>query len=134
MSTPQQPFFDVRMKGFGARATVGAVLAALETRTAPLPGEEVGVLVAAGRVLDEAVVSPVDVPAFARAAMDGYAVRAADTTPPVPLSVVGVALPARAFAGTVGRGQAARITTGAPIPSGADAVLIAEAAQLREDG
>jgi molybdopterin molybdotransferase len=65
--------------------------------------------------------------------MDGYAVRAEDTFGadaynPLPLAVVGEALPARPFDGTVGPGQAVRIMTGAPVPAGADAVLPAEAA------
>jgi molybdopterin molybdotransferase len=80
------------------------------------------------------VVTAVDVPAFARAAMDGFAVRAEDlrgatTDHPISLAVMGEALPARPFAGTVGPGQAVRIMTGAPIPAGADAVLMAEFAQ-----
>lgn len=134
MTTPRQPFIDVRMKGFGERAAVATVLAALDARTAPSPGEDVPLLVAAGRVLADAVVSPVDVPAFARAAMDGYAVRAADTAPPVPLTVVGEAMPGRPFAGPVGSGQAVRITTGAPVPAGADAVLAAELASVESGG
>jgi molybdopterin molybdotransferase len=134
MSTPQQPFSDVRMKGFGDRAAVADVLAALGTRAAPLAGEPVALEDAAGRVLAEAVVSPVDVPAFDRAAMDGYAVRASDTLPHTPLTVIGAALPARPFAGVAEPGQAVRITTGAPIPAGADAVLMAESAPLGEDG
>jgi molybdopterin molybdotransferase len=76
----------------------------------------------------------VDVPGFARAAMDGFAVRAADTTGatvdhPCMLALLGQALPVRPFAGTVGPGQAVRVMTGAPVPAGADAVLMAEFAQ-----
>src|SRR4051794_4365094 len=102
-------FRDVRMRGFGERADVEAVLALLDARTAVLPGEPVPLLEAAGRVLAAPVVSVVDVPAFARAAMDGYAVRAKDTLTanadaPVSLVLVGEALPARPFAGTVGAG------------------------------
>jgi molybdopterin molybdotransferase len=63
--------------------------------------------------------------------MDGYAVRGEDTFgassySPLPLEVVGEAYPGRPFAGSVGRGQAARIMTGAPLPAGADAVVMAE--------
>ena len=59
-------FVDVRMRGFQQRAEVAAVLALLEARTAPLPGEAVPLREAAGRVLAEPVVSAVDVPGFAR--------------------------------------------------------------------
>ncbi|WP_439630265.1 molybdopterin molybdotransferase MoeA [Gemmata sp.] len=132
--TDSSRFTDVRMKGFGPRAPVADVLAALDARTAPLPAEGVAIARLAGRVLAEAVASPVDVPAFERAAMDGYAVRAADTSPAGPLLVRGEAMPARPFSGTVGAGDAVRITTGAPIPDGADAVLMAELAEPHADG
>jgi len=135
MNPVHPPFFDVRMKGFRDRAEVVAVVALLDARTAPLPGESVSLLAAAGRVLAEAVTSPVDVPGFARAAMDGFAVHAEDTfgaeaSNPLSLELVGESMPGQPFAGTVGRGQAVRIMTGAPIPLGADAVLMAESAEL----
>lgn len=128
------PFFDVRARGFRARATVDAVLALLEARTRALTAEAVPLLEAAGRVLAEPVVSAVDVPGFARSAMDGFAVRAADTAAPCALAVVGESFPARPFLGELPPGGAVRITTGAPIPVGADAVLMAEFAQLEPDG
>jgi molybdopterin molybdotransferase len=131
-------FFDVRMRGFRDRAEVADVLRLLDARTTALPGESVPLAGLAGRVLAEAVVSSVDVPGFTRAAMDGYALRAEDTFGadvynPLPLAVVGEALPARPFAGEVRSGQAARVMTGAPVPAGADAVLPAEAAEEREN-
>jgi molybdopterin molybdotransferase len=130
-------FFDVRMRGFRDRAEVADVLQLLDVRTAVLPGEPVPLAELAGRVLAESVVSAVDVPGFARAAMDGYAVRAEDTFGadaynPLPLTMVGEALPARPLAGEVRPGQAARVMTGAPVPAGADAVLPAEAAEERD--
>jgi len=130
-------FFDVRMRGFGDRGEVADVLQLLDVRTAVLPGEPVPLAELAGRVLAESVVSAVDVPGFARAAMDGYAVRAEDTFGadaynPLPLTMVGEALPARPLAGEVRPGQAARVMTGAPVPAGADAVLPAEAAEERD--
>ncbi|VTS03677.1 molybdenum cofactor biosynthesis protein : Uncharacterized protein OS=Sorangium cellulosum So0157-2 GN=SCE1572_52485 PE=4 SV=1: MoeA_N: MoCF_biosynth: MoeA_C [Gemmata massiliana] len=136
MSEPaKSPFFDVRMRGFRERASVDTVLTLLEERTSVLVSEAVPLLSAAGRVLAEPVVSAVDVPSFLRAAMDGFALHAADTAgAPVPLAVVGEALPARPFAGTVAPGQVVRITTGAPIPTGVDAVLMAEFAQIEPDG
>ena len=62
--------------------------------------------------------------------MDGYAVRAADVAaPPARLKVIGMAAAGHGFAGTVGPGEAVRIFTGAPVPAGADAVLIQENAE-----
>src|SRR5262245_43678854 len=128
------PFFDVRMKGFRDRAEVADAIALLDSRVCPLPAEAVSVNDAAGRVLACDVVADVAVPAFDRSAMDGYALRAEETFgagpySPLEFTVVGEALPARPFKGTVDPGQAVRIMTGAPLPAGADAVLPAEAAE-----
>lgn len=130
----KRPFYDVRMRGFRERPSVDAVLSLLGERLQPLPGEAVPLLEAAGRVLSEEIVSPVDVPAYRKSAMDGFAVRAADTQTPLPLTVIGDALPARPFAGSLAPATAVRITTGAPIPAGADAVLMAEFARPEADG
>lgn len=124
------PFFDVRMKGFRERTSVAAALRLLDERIEPLASETVPLLECAGRVLASAISSPVDVPGFTRSAMDGYAVRAEET--PGSLELTGESLPGRGFAGTVGPGQAVRITTGAPLPAGADAVLMAEFADERD--
>lgn len=105
------------------------VLALLERRIAPLTAETVPLAEAAGRVLAEAIVSSVNVPAFARAAMDGYALRVGDAGE---LRLVGESLPGRPFAGTVQPNEAVRITTGAPIPTGADAVVMIERTEPRE--
>ena len=111
---------------------------ALETLLAAAqPVEEVRhvpLLAAAGRVLAEAQRSTVAVPPLDNSAMDGYAVRAADVT------AAGVCLPVsqRIPAGTVGTplqaGTAARIFTGAPIPAGADAVVMQERCEHGEAG
>jgi len=125
---------DVRMRGFAARADVEEVERFLAERTAPLPAEEVPLAACAGRVLAAEVRAEVDVPPFARSAMDGYAVRGEDTFgasdyDPVALELVGESMPGRPFPGHVGPGQAVRIMTGAPLPEGADAVAPAEIAQ-----
>jgi molybdenum cofactor synthesis domain-containing protein len=80
-----------------------------------------------GCVTAEVVTSPEDVPPLPNTAVDGYAVRAADTTgAPLELKVVGL-LPAGAAPSTpVGAGEAIRIMTGAPMPDGADAVVMVE--------
>jgi len=92
---------------------------------------EVGLREALGLVLATDVVTHESVPPFANTGMDGYAVRAADTADAVPgapvrLDVVGE-LPAGAAPSTpVGPGEAIRIMTGAPMPDGADAVVMVE--------
>lgn len=129
MSEPE--FVDVRMRGFQTRAEIATVLALLDARTAALPGEPVSLLGAAGRVLADPVVSAVDVPGFARAAMDGFAVRAADlagttSADPCALEIAGESLPGRPHEYELGPYQTVQITTGAPVPAGADAVVMAE--------
>jgi molybdopterin molybdotransferase len=88
---------------------------------------DVDLLAADGEVLARAVVAGHDQPPFAASAMDGYAVRATDVrTLPVALRVVGEAAAGRGFSGILSAGQALRIFTGAPMPQGADAVVIQE--------
>jgi molybdopterin molybdotransferase len=86
---------------------------------------------AAGRVLAEPIAADRDSPAVARSVRDGYAVRAIDL--PGQLQVIGEVRAGEQFAGTVGPGQAVEIMTGAPIPAGADAVVMVEHTH-REDG
>jgi molybdopterin molybdotransferase len=122
---------DVRMRGFARRHTVAEALAWLDAQVRPPGVESLPLRMAAGRVLGAAVVSDVDVPGFDRATMDGYAVRAESTEGAtsynrLPLVVVGDSMPGRPFVGSVGIGQGVRIMTGAPLPSGSDAVLPAE--------
>jgi molybdopterin molybdotransferase len=93
----------------------------------PLPAEPVKLADALGRVLAAPVKAGRDQPPFDCSAMDGYAVRAADvSTVPVTLRVIGVSAAGRAFSGKIGPGEAARIFTGAPLPRGADTVVIQE--------
>jgi molybdopterin molybdotransferase len=96
-------------------------------RTPVLPPVAVPPARALGLVTAEAVTSAEDVPPFANTAVDGYAVQAADTTEaPVTLRVVGL-LPAGAAPSTpVAAGEAVRIMTGAPVPPGADAIVMVE--------
>ncbi|MBC8129357.1 MAG: molybdopterin molybdotransferase MoeA [Rhizobiaceae bacterium] len=69
-------------------------------------------------------------PGFDASAMDGYAVRATDAAPPfAPLRLVGEAAAGHAFGGRLAEGEAVRIFTGAPVPEGADAILIQENAE-----
>jgi molybdopterin molybdotransferase len=93
--------------------------------------ERVSLEHASGRVLAETVTSSADVPPFARAAMDGYAVRAQDTATasratPRTLQRIETVFTGQMPAETVGAGQCIEIATGAPMPAGADAVVIVE--------
>lgn len=130
---------DVRMRGFPSRTTVDQVVRCVRELTRPLGAESVGLAEAAGRVLTAEVVAPVAVPGFARAAMDGYALRGEETFGasdynPLTFRLIGEAMPGRPFPGVVERGQAVRIMTGAPVPAGADAVAMAEYAQEGDGG
>ena len=130
---------DVRMRGFAKRHTVSEAIAWLDAQLHPLATETVPLQIAAGRVLAASVVSDFDVPGFDRATMDGYAVSADSTEGAsaysrLPLTVVGDSMPACPFEGVVSAGEAVRIMTGAPLPSGTDAVLPAELVEIEKDG
>ncbi|MCE9554057.1 MAG: molybdopterin molybdotransferase MoeA [Planctomycetes bacterium] len=123
------------MRGFVSRSTLEEALDWLDRQVHALPAEIVELGHAAGRILAADITSDVDVPGFDRAMMDGYAVQAADTqggSPynPLPLIVVGTALPGEPFRGAMANGQAVRVMTGAPMPAGADAVLPAEVTEI----
>jgi molybdopterin molybdotransferase len=114
-----------------ARAAVLAEVAA------PLPGERVPLDEALGRVLSRDAEAPEDVPAFDNSAMDGYALRAADTEgagpgSPVRLRVIDESRAGSPAAKAVEPGTAIAISTGAALPEGADAVLRVE--DVRCDG
>lgn len=95
----------------------------------------VAVADALGLVLAEPVVASEPVPPFANTAMDGFAVRAGDTSgAPVELDVVETIAAGHAPTVTVGPGQASRIFTGAPMPDGADAVVMVERTEPLEGG
>ena len=105
-------------------------LAIVLAEVTPLPAEDMALEEALGRVLAEDVASDRDLPPFDRAAMDGYALRAADVAAaPAALDVVGEVRAGQWPDLVVGPGQAARIMTGAPVPSGADAVQQVERTQ-----
>ena len=90
-------------------------------RARPLPAEAVSLEDAAGRVLAEAARAAVDLPPFASSAMDGFAVRTADT--PGRLTVVARIAAGEPAATAVESGQAMGIATGGAVPRGADAVV-----------
>lgn len=97
----------------------------------PTTVEEVALRNAFGRVLAADVHARITQPPFNSSAMDGYAVRVADVTnAPATLRVVGEAPAGAAYHGTVGPGEAVRIFTGAPVPDGADTIVIQENTQV----
>jgi molybdopterin molybdotransferase len=102
---------------------------------APLEAERVPIAQAGGRVLAEPITALRTQPPFDASAMDGYAVRAEDITAlPARLSVIGAAPAGKRYEGVVGSDQAVRIFTGAPVPGGADAILLQEDARIAGDG
>lgn len=93
----------------------------------PTAAEPVPIEQAAGRVLAEPLLALLTQPPFDASAMDGYAVRAEDVRKlPAKLKVIGHAAAGHPFDGHVGAGEAVRIFTGAPVPDGADAIVIQE--------
>ncbi|MBO6638965.1 MAG: molybdopterin molybdotransferase MoeA [Roseitalea sp.] len=100
-----------------------------------LETERVGLHDAQQRVLAQDIVALRTQPPFTASAMDGYAVRADDIAEtPATLDVIGAVAAGEVFAGRVEPGQTVRIFTGAPLPDGADAILIQENAEPAGDG
>lgn len=109
-------------------------LAELLARAAPPPGVEVvSTFDADGRVLAQDLASSLDVPAHDNSSMDGYAVRAADWAEGAVLQV-GQRIPAGSSGHALAPASAARIFTGAPIPPGADAVVMQEDCEVVDEG
>lgn len=106
--------------------TVDAALAHLFTLVKPLEIEDVPLAQAAGRILARDVTATRDQPPFAGSAMDGYAIRADEAASGARFTVIGEAAAGHAYPGTLGAGEAVRIFTGAPLPEGADRVIIQE--------
>src|SRR5215471_9657984 len=91
--------------------------------TPRLASEGVALAQATNRILSENIIADTDLPPFDRAQMDGYALRAADVAnPPAQLRIVGESAAGAGWHQEMKAGEAVRIMTGAPVPSGADAV------------
>lgn len=88
--------------------------------------EDVPLAEASGRVLARPLTARLTQPPFPASAMDGYAVRAADVATGASLTVIGESAAGHGFSGVVAAGQAVRIFTGAPVPDGADKVVLQE--------
>jgi molybdopterin molybdotransferase len=99
----------------------------------PVPPEIVGLDSALGRVLAEDLAARLTQPPVDVSAMDGYAARASDLREvPATLKLIGQSAAGVGFSGVIGAGETVRIFTGAPVPSGADAIVIQENAEQRE--
>ena len=120
------------MRPFGAVISLEAARAMLASTGTPIDRiERIPIEVANGRVLARDVIASGDVPPFTRAGMDGYAVRATDTRgatrdAPRTLRQIGTLFTGQVSTVTVGDGECLEISTGAPMPDGADAVVMVE--------
>ncbi|MEM9029985.1 MAG: gephyrin-like molybdotransferase Glp [Pseudomonadota bacterium] len=106
--------------------SVDEALARCMADVTALPSETVALVDSDNRVLAQPLQATRTQPPFDAAAMDGYAVRAGDAAHGATLNVIGQSAAGHAYSGVVGRGQAVRIFTGAPMPEGADAIVIQE--------
>ncbi len=128
------------MRPFGKTIALEEARAIIERALQPIDRTEVLPLQQAnGRVLAQDVVSTVDVPPFSRAAMDGYAVRAEDTagasrTTARTLRRIETIYTGQVPQKRVGQGECAEIATGAPMPDGADAVVMVEETDIDDRG
>ena len=114
---------------------VDDAVARIISGVSPVSSEDVALAEGAGRTLAESLNARRTQPPFNASSMDGYAVRAADTAhAPATLRVIGVSAAGHHYDGIVGEGEAVRIFTGAPVPAGADAILIQENAEASGDG
>ncbi|MFT6025208.1 MAG: molybdopterin molybdotransferase [Ascidiaceihabitans sp.] len=113
--------------------TVPDALDRLFALVSPLEIEHIPLREANGRVLAETVFASRTQPPFAASSMDGYAVKSAEVEDDTMFKVIGEAAAGHAWDGTVGPGQAVRIFTGAPVPQGADFVVIQEDVTRRGD-
>jgi molybdopterin molybdotransferase len=113
--------------------SVDAALAQLLDLVEPLEAEEIPLRHAAGRVLARDVTARRTQPPFAASSMDGYALRRAEVEPDAMFKVIGESAAGHRFDGTLRAGQAVRIFTGAPLPDGADFIVIQEDTTRRGD-
>jgi molybdenum cofactor synthesis domain-containing protein len=128
------------MRPFGKTISIEEARAIIERAIEPIDRTEVlPLLQANGRVLAQEIVSTADVPPFSRAAMDGYAVRSEDTigasrTTPRTLRRIETIYTGQIPKNRLGPGDCAEIATGAPMPEGADAVVMVEETDIDDRG
>jgi len=118
----------------GTMTPIETALPALMNDLPLIDEEESQLLLSAiGRVLAENLIASIDVPPYDNSAMDGYAINSADIAAGKMFLEVAQRIPAGEVGGKLGVGQAARIFTGAPIPVGADAVVMQENCERLEN-
>jgi molybdopterin molybdotransferase len=112
--------------------TVDQAIEAILDHAHPLSARPTPILNALGLVLDEEILADIDLPPFDKATMDGYAVRSSDLPDPVDyrLTVIEEILAGQVPTRPLLAGEIARIMTGAPLPLGADAVVMVERSRL----
>lgn len=117
-----------------APLSVDDALAHILAGAVPLTAETIAIEAARGRILASDLAARLTQPPFDASAMDGYATRAVDVaTLPATLTIIGEAAAGHPFGGRVGAGEAVRIFTGAPVPDGADAIVIQENTERHGD-
>ena len=115
--------------------SVAEAIQIVRQQTQKLESETIDLPNALGRVLAQEIVADSDLPPVDRSQMDGYAVRAADTTnAPVTLRIAGESAAGQGWHQRMEAGQAVRIMTGAPVPEGADSVQQVELTHELKDG
>ena len=124
LNAPSSADANRALKGLSVEDARARILA----RAAALPSQTVPLAKADGRTLAEAVTAVRDQPPFDASAMDGWAVRRADVGEATTLRIVGESAAGRGHAAPLQPGEAVRIFTGAPVPAGADLVVIQEEA------
>src|SRR5258707_129290 len=124
------------MRPFTSTISLAEARQRLEVNVRPIERvERVTLAEAAGRIAAWDVASAIDVPPFARALMDGYALVAADTAAATPTAPLALRIVERLYTGqwprhVIASGSCAEIATGAPLPDGADAVVMVEATSM----
>ncbi len=132
MTSPEdsQSCIDFEPATLSVAQATQKILAAIQ----PITGhEKVHLRHALHRILAEPIISPLNVPPFTNAAVDGFAVRGCDLPPPgqtTAFEIIGEAVAGHPFPGSLQPGQTVRIMTGAPLPQGADTVLMQEQVEI----
>src|SRR5712691_10534468 len=131
---------STKMRPFGETISLDEARAIIDGALRPIERiERVPLDATHARVIARDIVAPADVPPFSRAAMDGYAVRAADTrganrSQPRGLHQIATLYTGQVATAAVAGGECIEIATGAPMPDGADAVVMVEETDREADG
>lgn len=125
--------FDPAANPGGMLPVADSIAHILQQVAEPESSEKVALTDANGRVLAQDLISELNVPQQTNSAMDGYAVNSATVSPEQPVKIIGRVFAGERFEGSVGDGEAVEIMTGAPVPEGADSIIIREACEIIGD-